>query len=291
MTLFIADVSDFQEPVDWEAYKASGRAGAIIKATEGRSFVAATFRDNRKGITGLDLRGLYHFGLQRNDPADDAAHFCKVVGRLEPGEIPILDAEHTTTGGGNFVVGPDNEWCLGWAAAVTERLGVKPALYFSESYFSDRLGSDPRLSEAFSFFWVAAFRKSPRPTIKGMQLWQSTNGIDGRVRDVPGVPGLRCDDNEFEGTRQDLARLANNPAHTLVGDLFPKEDDSMRIIGVKNRGIFLVGNAFDPATGKAVARLVSSPERVVDLVKSGVAADFNKDDLPEAAFNDYFVVV
>jgi GH25 family lysozyme M1 (1,4-beta-N-acetylmuramidase) len=284
-TLFIADVSDFQGTVDWDAYKASGRVGAITKVSEGLTFKASTFKRNRDGMAGLALRGLYHFGHQANDPRGEARHFCDLVGRLAPGEVGILDAEHTVTSSGAHVVGPDAEWCLAWAAAVTERLGAKPALYFSESYFSDRLGSDPRLAKAFRFFWVAAYRQSPRPTIKGIQLWQSTDGTKGRVRDVPGVPGLRCDDNEFEGTITDLARLADN------NDFPFKESDIMRIIGVKNRGIFLVGGTFDRTTGKAVARLVSSPTRVEELVKSGVVTDFNKDDLGEAAFDEYFVVV
>ncbi len=299
MTLRIADVSDFQETVDWAAYKASGRLGAICKATEGTNFTAATFRQNRTGMEGLIFRGLYHFGRQANDPAADARHFCDVVGTLSPGEVPVLDAEHTADRQGNFVIGPDAAWCLGWASTVTKRLGVAPGLYFSESYFSDRLGSDDRLSSAFRFFWVAAFRKRPRPTIPGTQLWQSTNGLIGNVSVVAGVPATsalpaeRCDDSEFEGSLMDLADLAGGPARG--GELNPnthKEDDGMRLIGVGKRGIFLVSASIDPATGKVVARQVDSPDRVVELVKSGVVADFNpKDNLSDGSFDQFFTVV
>jgi hypothetical protein len=301
VTLRIADVSDFQETVDWAAYKASGRLGAICKVSEGVSFTASTFRQNRKGMEGLIFRGLYHFGRQANDPTADARHFCDLVDTLDPGEVPILDAEHTKDRHGNFILGPDATWCVTWARSVTQRLGAAPALYFSESYFSERLGSDDRLSTAFRFFWVAAYRKKRRPTIPGTRLWQSTDGTIGNVSVVPGIPAThalpaeRCDDSEFEGSQMELADLAGGSVRRIDGEPHPnthKEDDGMRLIGVGNRGIFLIGSTIDPATRKATARLVDSPDRVTELVKSGVVSDFNpKDNLSEGSFDQFFTVV
>lgn len=196
--LHLADVSAFQPDIDWDAYKAGGRPGVVIKATEGLTYVSDTFAAQRGGAhrVGLALVPIYHFGHQGNDPAAEAAHFLSTVGTLGPGEVAVLDAENTPDG----VAGPDGAWCRAWLGAVTNATGRVPWLYCSWSYWESRLGSMSGYP-----LWIAAYHTpdhdDPRDGVPGCVLWQYTD-----AGDVAGIG--HCDDNLFRGNVADLSALA-----------------------------------------------------------------------------------
>jgi lysozyme len=117
------DVSDFQETFDWQAYAAAGHRFAFVKATEGRTFVAATLDGFRRSMAdaGLAYRGFYHFarpdtgGGDPDDARAEAAHFVATVGLLQEGEGVMLDYEPQA---GLLPPQGHQDWCVAWVDAV-----------------------------------------------------------------------------------------------------------------------------------------------------------------------------
>ena len=74
------DVSDYQPIVDWQAVARSGISFAVIKSTEGESFVCKVFPSywEQTKANGL-IRGAYHFFKPDSDPIKQAYHFLKIV--------------------------------------------------------------------------------------------------------------------------------------------------------------------------------------------------------------------
>lgn len=205
--IFGPDVSDFQADVDWAAVRASGRLFGFTKATEGRTFVAATLTANRQGMAaaGLVLRGLYHFARpDRNPAAAEADHFLSTVGQLGAGEIAVLDLET-----GNIGHAETGAWALAWLERVEAATGRTPWLYsygpFLAAFDTSRLTRFP--------LWIAGYgandgkvppdRLRPDTDRWGRAvIWQYTSAAS-----VPGVRG-QCDDNLFEGSAAELQSLA-----------------------------------------------------------------------------------
>ena len=89
------DISHFQRVVDWTAVAASGIQFCFIKATEGAGNIDPRFVQNWKsaGDAGL-VRGAYHFFHPADAAIAQANSFLRMVGRLEPGDLPpALDLE------------------------------------------------------------------------------------------------------------------------------------------------------------------------------------------------------
>lgn len=87
--------------IDFNAVKASGVAGVILKASEGTTFTDGTFAQRWQAAkdAGL-LRGAYHFAHPDvNSPEAEAAFFLRVVGPLQPDDLLVLDIED---GSGDF---------------------------------------------------------------------------------------------------------------------------------------------------------------------------------------------
>ena len=212
------DVSSWQGSVDWGAVRRSGRLFAFAKATEGQTFVDNTFATNRveMAANGMVLRGFYHFARpDRNSAAAEAAHYLRTVGRLGPGEVPVLDLE--------VAPGPGvGDWAAEWLALVAKGTGRTPVLYSYQSY----LYSIPTARLTQYPLWIAAWGNndgtlptSPPKTDrwKAWTWWQYTSNAV-----VPGVTG-RVDDSVFAGSAADLAAFAGTPLPTApadpVGDL------------------------------------------------------------------------
>jgi GH25 family lysozyme M1 (1,4-beta-N-acetylmuramidase) len=88
----VIDVSDAQHAVDWAKVAAAGVKVAMIKATEGATFKAASWDANRSGAQAAQIRIIpYHFVIDA-EPAAQAAHFEAVAG-LQPGMPYALDWE------------------------------------------------------------------------------------------------------------------------------------------------------------------------------------------------------
>jgi lysozyme len=92
----VIDVSDAQNKIDWHKVAAAGIKVAMIKATEGATFTADTWRTNRDGAKNAGIAVIpYHF-LTIADAKAQADHFSSVAG-LAKGMPYALDWEGVGT--------------------------------------------------------------------------------------------------------------------------------------------------------------------------------------------------
>jgi GH25 family lysozyme M1 (1,4-beta-N-acetylmuramidase) len=193
------DVSDAQGSVDWEKV-ATKVPVAFTKATEGRTFTAATFTGKRlKAMKKAGLRtGVYHFARPDNNPARaEVEHFVSTVrdagGEFisyeawregKPGIVAVLDFEHEPF---------DEGWAATWGAWFEKETGVKALLYGYGSSLNPVLGA----LRHFAGIWFAAYVDDWRPFLAGKHhrvvFWQDTDNWN-----CPGVSG-GVDHNRYLG--------------------------------------------------------------------------------------------
>lgn len=105
----------------------AGVTHLYLKATEGVSYVDATFarRRSQAHAAGV-IVGAYHFASLDN-PVAECDHFLGVIGATSPGEFrPCLDLERGT-------VVSDVAWAEAWVSHFRSRRGYLPVIYGSTS--------------------------------------------------------------------------------------------------------------------------------------------------------------
>jgi lysozyme len=194
-TLEGVDVSVYDGTVDWAQLKASGRAFAIAKATEGASFKDTQFPTNWTAMKSAGIvRSAYHFFHCDTDPAAQATFFLGVMGALEPGDLPpSLDFEDTTT------CAPSTGIALAiqWLDAVASATGTRPILYTSVNVLS---GFENTQSLAgHGQLWVASRGVTcpnlPAP-FTAWSFWQYS--LTGTAPGLPNSNGM-ADLDQFNG--------------------------------------------------------------------------------------------
>jgi lysozyme len=105
--------------------------GALIKATEGATFVNQRYRAYRRWALDVGmLVGPYHFAYPSGDDAEEEAeHFIRTVGKLDQLR-PVLDLE-IDPGELRTKLTP---WSRSWNQAVGTGLGSE-SLFYSYPYF------------------------------------------------------------------------------------------------------------------------------------------------------------
>jgi len=170
-TLLGIDVSGHQASISWKAVKRAGISFGWVKATEGQTFVDASYERHRKEArrAGVPL-GAYHFArpdtnVSNRDPVAEADSFLAVAQPHEGDLLPVLDLE--TPGLSPAQLG---RWAKAWLRRVERAIGQPPILYTFPSYWTDRMGNS------------TAFGRYP--------LWLASYGPDdGRVHPVRKVGG------------------------------------------------------------------------------------------------------
>jgi GH25 family lysozyme M1 (1,4-beta-N-acetylmuramidase) len=200
-TLLLPDVSEFQSSADLRGIKKANGGAVILRACYGASHpdkVFARYRATAAAL-GYSFTGLYQYLTAGQDATAQAEAFCKLVGKLGPHEIPMLDLEE---GSGNQAVRAGI-----WHTYVDGNLGLaclplpQRSWLYSGLNFAETHGLAPVFASARRT-WVAAYG-STEPKL-GHTLWQCTDGKDGiHVTNWPGAGA--CDTNLYHGT---LAQLA-----------------------------------------------------------------------------------
>jgi lysozyme len=181
------DIASYQGDVNYDIYKNNSNF-LIAKASEGVGFTDPKFSRNQTETRKVGLpRGWYHFARPDlgNSAQKEAEWFCKVVGALQEGEVPVLDYE--VTWGGDKVM-----WCKDWLNFVAKILGCKPLIYLNQDLIKN---SDwtPVVNEGFGL-WVAAYTGDPNLNnanigawhFAAMQQWTSSQMVPGIVGKVDG---------------------------------------------------------------------------------------------------------
>jgi GH25 family lysozyme M1 (1,4-beta-N-acetylmuramidase) len=185
------DVSHWNGTINWQKVAGpGGKSFAVMKATDGRSYVDPTYVGNRNGALAAGLFvSAYHFARPDNTNGDarvEADHFVNVAGLGVGDIIPVLDLERTGGLSKSAVV----NWVWTWVKEVKRRTGVKPMIYTGYYGWLDRTGNTREFADAGYKLWVANwYVNSPSVPASnwgghGWTFWQYTDHGN-----VPGMNG------------------------------------------------------------------------------------------------------
>jgi GH25 family lysozyme M1 (1,4-beta-N-acetylmuramidase) len=190
------DVSHWQGTIDWARVRAGGKTFAFAKATEGIGWKDDAYDRNKAGAMAQGIMfGAYHFARPgSNNPATEADWFVNTAAIQHGMLVPALDLE--VTGG----LGPTalTAWVRAWVERVNARLGVKPLIYASPSFWRTYMADTRWFADnGYTMLWVAHWGVA-NPSVPGSNwgghswtFWQYTS--DGTV---PGIAG-RVDLNRY----------------------------------------------------------------------------------------------
>jgi lysozyme len=177
------DVASYQHPqgagINWHKVKKSGRSFAIVKATEGSSYVNPYFAKDyaAAGAAGL-VRGSYHFARPARPIVStanaQAKEFAAQVGTVTSTHTlpPALDLEVTGGLSSSQLV----TWAQTFLLKMRALTGRTPMLYTYPFFWSSDV-NDPSAFRRFPL-WMASYG-STAPTAS---LWQYTS--TGNVRGI-----------------------------------------------------------------------------------------------------------
>ena len=187
------DVSHYQGTIDWPSVAAAGKRFAIVQATDGETCVDPMYATNHASARAAGtLVTAYHFAEPGSSPAEAIVQADWFVNNaaLLPGDlVPALDLEQT----GGLSVSSLQAWVGAWLGEVYAKLGVRPMIYSSPSFWTNSMGDTTMFADqGYSVLWIAHWGTSS-PTVPaanwgghGWTFWQysstgSTPGISGRV--------------------------------------------------------------------------------------------------------------
>src|SRR5947208_6939584 len=136
MTLLLPDISEFQPGADLAGVKRLNGGAVILRVAYGTSHPDAAFARHRQAAAalGYSYTGLYQYLVAGQDAVAQAREFVRLVGRLGPHEVAILDLEE---GAGNQAPRASQ-----WATLVDGTLGGVSWLY-SGLAFAEEHGLAP----------------------------------------------------------------------------------------------------------------------------------------------------
>ncbi len=192
------DVSHYQGTINWSSVKASGKAFAFCKATEGTTYTDPNFASYWAGMKSVGLiRGAYHFGRPGSDPTVQADHFVNTVAPVNGDLQLVLDLE-TSDGKTPSQV---RSWTVTFLNRVQARTGRPGIIYTGFYFWRDSAGNGSNLNCPL---WLAAYVSDPAPYVPAAwgtwSFWQYTS-----FGSVPGVSG-NVDRDAWNGS---LAALNN----------------------------------------------------------------------------------
>jgi GH25 family lysozyme M1 (1,4-beta-N-acetylmuramidase) len=200
------DVSNWQRQIDWLQVGAAGYDFVFAKATESTTFSDATYPINRSGAGAFGLKiGAYHFarpagGSDAAVAASAVAQADYFVGYAQPKRgdlLPVLDLEKT----GDLSRARLTAWTQAWLDEVNARLGFRPIIYVSPSFWKTSLGDTPIFAEAGHPLWIAHWTKAALPILPGAG-WGGLGWLFWQWTDCAKVAGITgcVDGDRFNGS-------------------------------------------------------------------------------------------
>jgi lysozyme len=191
----IVDLSHHNTVTSFDDARTAGIRAVIHKATEGTTFIDATYDDRkaRAKAAGL-LWGAYHFGTN-GDVAGQVSHFLDIANPAAT-DLLVLDFEpHPREG--TMTLAQAEEFVTTLAAQT----GRQPALYSGQSFLNDQLGNNIDTPLADCPLWIARYSLQLPVIPKAFTqfvIWQYTDGSMGpQPHQVAGIG--RCDRDKFNG--------------------------------------------------------------------------------------------
>ena len=158
------DVSLYQANINWVQVKASGKAFAFIKATQGVDITDPYWAANWAGAKAAGLpRGAYHYYKNNADPVAQANFFCMKL-LADKGELqPVVDIEDTSSL-------PNGAQIKQFLDAVENTLKVKPIIYTGKWFWDSprygNLGAQVTWESQYDL-WVADYTTNAEPALPG----------------------------------------------------------------------------------------------------------------------------
>jgi GH25 family lysozyme M1 (1,4-beta-N-acetylmuramidase) len=234
------DVSSWNGAIKWAKVAGAGYRFAFGKATEGTTYVDATYTTNRNGSEAAGVVfGAYHFARPAGgslaaataSAIRQADHFLAVAAP-QPGELPpVLDLE---------VKGKLNKrrlqaWTLAWLDEIYARLGVDPFVYTSPVFWKSYLGDSTAAAAAGTRLWIAHWTTASQPWVPA-QDWDGNGWTFWQWTDCASVPGIQhcADGDRMNGT--DPSAVAIDPYPTGL----PVLSTPPSIVGAPEAGRLLI---------------------------------------------------
>lgn len=206
-----SDVASHQHPgslaINWARVKAAGHHFAIVKATEGISYVNPHYREDSDSMREAGLiRGTYHYALPQYSAVLQAQHYAAVLATntTDLDLPPVLDLEET---GG---LGPValQAWVRTFLATLDTLTGRQTIIYVSPGFWRHQMANTTEFSERP--LWIADYNGGNSPTLPlpggwtNWTFWQYTGSgwVDGVATPI--------DLNTFNGTEAQLLALTNH---------------------------------------------------------------------------------
>ena len=204
-----SDVASHQHPgslaINWARVKAAGHRFAIVKATEGISYVNPHYREDSDSMREAGLiRGTYHYALPQYSAVLQAQHYAAVLATntTDLDLPPVLDLEET---GG---LGPValQAWVRTFLATLDTLTGRQTIIYVSPGFWRYQMANTTEFSERP--LWIADYNGSTEPTQplpggwRNWNIWQYSSWGQ-----VPGV-NTAVDLDKFNGGYVSLAAFS-----------------------------------------------------------------------------------
>ncbi|HLY15326.1 MAG TPA: GH25 family lysozyme [Candidatus Limnocylindrales bacterium] len=209
------DVSRWQATINWPQVKAAGKQFVVMKATEGTGYVDPMYATNRAGAMGVGIpMAAYHFASPDSSPNEavqEADHYVAVAGLTAGNLLPALDLEQT----GGLAPAALQVWVRAWLDEVTAKLGIRPMIYVSPSFWSSKVGNNTSIALAgYKTLWIANWGVTS-PTVpannwsgNGYTFWQYTD-----CGHVAGITTGCVDLDQFNGSS--LTAVTYNPTFAV----------------------------------------------------------------------------
>ena len=203
------DISQYQQAIDWPQVAAAGKSFAVMRVTLGQTYLDPTYATNHAGARAAGMKvTAYHFATPSSAPGDailEADWFIQNAGLLPGDLVPALDLEQT---GG--LAPPDLQaWVGAWLGEVAARLGVRPMIYTSPSFWANAMGDTTMFADqGYTVLWVAHWFV-PQMSVPANN-WGGHSWTFWQYDDCGSVPGISgCVDlDRFNG--MDLAPVTVN---------------------------------------------------------------------------------
>ena len=216
------DVSHYQHTITWSSVASDGIDFAILKATEGQTYVDPTFayNDSQAQLSGIPV-GAYHVWGSPNKSTDEAKkeadHFVKTVHPTVGDVLPVLDMEMNRIPDGTTQA-TLMAWSRAWLKRVEATTGVRPMVYGSQYLFQTILGNSTWFADNGFSLWFA-WPRSPLPTSMPAHDWQGQGWTFWQYSWTGKVSGIdtAVDRDRYAGTNLQKALISELIAQPGAG--------------------------------------------------------------------------
>ncbi len=247
------DISNWQGGAQLQEAKNAGYEVAILKATEGATYLDPWFDNfyNQAKACGMKV-GAYHFMSDFSDPADQAKFFWNKIKDKDLDVIPVLDVETNKKelGRSSFT-----DRVILFLETFEQLSGMECIVYSYTSFINSHL--DSRVNGYK--LWIAEYGRNDgsKQTPSDNSVWNNWDGFqytsNGRISTFPGPVDL----NEFKESMFKDGSVPSTPTEPSQ----PSDD-----IGVGSR-VRVIGNTY--ATGQSIPEWVKQETYTVMQVAPG----------------------